>query len=574
MSRATRVMASRQGRVTMAILAVLPVGGGCGGQPSLPDVFGPAPIAYADTLPIAEPAEVAHSELSALMKASVKDEVGRALSVRRRISGSPEALNVTSMDDVVGSSWFEPRITARPMSPASLAHGPPGADPDTAFTLTVVGAKVGGVSPGFTVRDRKGDTYLLKFDPVGHPALQSAADVISSRLFWAAGYNVPRDVVIAFDRADLDIAPGTTIETVDGPRPMRTDDVDEILRQVDALPSGRYRALASLFVPGTPKGPFRFEGTRHDDPNDYYPHEHRRELRGLWVLAAWTEHVDLRFQNTLDVWIENPGYLAHYLIDFGATLGSRSIRIGNAREGREYSFDLGASLARMATLGLYRVGWEGTNDDPMHPSIGWIATKSFDPAGWKPFWPNRAYRNMTARDGYWGAKLVGAFTRSHLEAAVAEARYPDAAAAEEILDILEYRQEKVLRHWYGQVAPVEHVTVRLEPGSDAAAARMAIGFQDLGLTGGLWSAAETRYSWRLVDERGRVLYAGEVGAMDEASQTIRVSEGVRSGSTVPTSGARYLTLKLSTVRPGASDRSARITLVPDGSGFRVAGLVH
>ncbi|NIW47138.1 MAG: hypothetical protein GWN30_21030, partial [Gammaproteobacteria bacterium] len=60
------------------------------------------------------------------------------------------------------------------------------------------------------------------------------------------------------------------------------------------------------------------KGIRDDDLNDVIPHQHRRELRGLRVVAAWLNHFDTKANNTLDVYVED-GYVRHYLIDFGST---------------------------------------------------------------------------------------------------------------------------------------------------------------------------------------------------------------------------------------------------------------
>ena len=74
-------------------------------------------------------------------------------------------------------------------------------------------------------------------------------------------------------------------------------------------------------------GPFRYHGTRSDDPNDVIPHEHRRELRGLRLFAAWTNHDDTRAQNTQASWVAADGthHIRHWLIDFGSTFGSGSV---------------------------------------------------------------------------------------------------------------------------------------------------------------------------------------------------------------------------------------------------------
>jgi hypothetical protein len=557
--------------VVALALALLPAAAGCGSMPGAP--LRPEPVPYADTLPIDPPAEREPSELARLLEASVGGELGRAFSLRRWLGAEHEAVNVTRFDDVVNSAWFEHRNAHRRMRPEEVARGPTTAGPDTSRTLTVIAGKKAGISPGFTVRDAEGRVFLFKFDPKGHLHLASSADVISSRLFYAAGYHTPEDYIVVFDTARLALDPEAEIRTETGKRKMTPDDIRSVVARTDPLADGRFLALASKFVPGKPLGPFHFSGVRKDDPNDYYYHEHRRELRGLYVVASWLNHVDIRFGNTLDVFIDPPGYVKHYLIDFAASLGSGTIRPHNPREGREYNFDLWPTLGRVVTAGFYEEGWEDVVYEELHPAIGWLPVEEFDPGDWKPNWPNPAFSRMTVRDAYWGAKLVASFTDEQIAATVREGRLPGEAAAI-LTRIIIRRRDKLVAYWYARVTPIERPAGVYR--DDPAAPALEVSFDDLGLEAGLWTADETRYAWRFRDPASRTEGRGEVRAVPGTRQTLRLalSESPAAGRA---SGDRdFATLKIVALRPGADEREATLYLRWEGpdQGYRVVGLEH
>ncbi|MEE9132650.1 MAG: hypothetical protein V3U13_03745 [Gemmatimonadota bacterium] len=533
------------------------------------------PIAYVDTLPSLQPKVREPKEITRLLKVSVGGQIGYGFSLRRWLGEQHEATNVTRFDDVVNSTWFEHRIDLRGMTPEDVARGPTTIAPDTSRTLTVIGGKAAGISPGFTVRDANGTTFLFKFDPKGNLHLASAADVISSRLFYAAGYYVPEDYIVVLDPSQLVVDPEAEITVDFVERKMTRDDIHRILSLTDSLPDGRYLALASKFVPGRPLGPFYFSGARGDDANDYYYHEHRRELRGLYVMSSWLNHVDMRFANTLDVWIDPPGYVRHYLIDFAATLGSGTIRPHDPREGSEYNFDFWPSMARVLTLGFYKHGWEDQEFEVLHPSIGWIPNETFEPGKWRANWPNGAFNRATAADGYWGAKLVGAFSDEQIRAAMREGQLPVQEANEILAEILMSRRDKIIAYWYAKVTPIERPDTRF-PNSEVS--ELEVAFDDLGIAAGVWTAGQTRYSWKFKDVYQGIEAAGEHTADPGERQSLRIAlEGLDKGLPGVDDPEATATLRVEVRRDGKPvKREAVIYLRWDGSdsSYRVVGLQH
>jgi hypothetical protein len=480
-----------------AIAAILALFAGCTGQPPL--ALRPEPISYADTIPIDQPEEREPLEVIQLMRDAIRGEISKGLSVRRLVNRSHEALNITRFDDVVNSAWFEHRNDLGALSPRETFLGPTnGIGPDTTGPIMLTQAKLQGISPGFHIEDSRGIRYVVKFDPKGFQHLSSAADVVANRLLHAAGYHVPEDYIFRFRREHITgVEEGATYLDEDfEEHPLEMNLVDEILSRIDTLPDGRFLAVASQYVPGPPLGPFYFSGTRKDDPNDYYVHEHRRDLRGLYVVSSWVNHVDMRFANTMDAFVA-PGYVRHYLIDFAASLGSGTIRPHYPREGAEYNFDWWPTLARMFTLGFYRQGWEGEQYGTIDPSIGWMQLATFDPGSWKANWPNEAFVNMTVRDGYWGAKLVGSFSDEQVRAAVDAGELPNEFAAETLTDMLCHRRDRIVEYWYSQVSPLERPEVAAA-GNVGPHPGFTIGFDDYGIRDGAWTADGVSYHWEFL----------------------------------------------------------------------------
>lgn len=556
------------GRLALPVLLVAVAG--CS-KPSVP--FRPEPVAYADTLPIAEPEEVDPNEVERQLHASVGGQIAHVISLRRWVGAQHEALNVTRFDDVVNSAWFEHRNGRARMTPAEVARGPTGVAPDTSRTLTVIAGKRGGISPGFTVLDENGNVFLLKFDPKGNLQLASAAGVIGNRLFYAAGYHTPEDFIIVFDRSRLQLDPEARIPTDDGKRLMNQADIDSVLASTDPLPDGRFLALASKFVPGTPIGPFLFSGVRKDDPNDYYHHQYRRELRGLYVFSSWLNHVDMRYANTLDVYIDPPGYVRHYLIDFAASLGSGTIRSHKPREGVEYNFDFWRSMARVFSFGFYTAGWEGQESEEIHPTIGWLPMDDFEPSKWRPNWPNAAFNKRTRRDDYWGAKLVASFSDEQIAAAVSQGQLPQ-PAEDALIRVLIRRRDKIVAYWYSRVTPLENPRVILDTDGDRPTLRLS--FEDLALSAGLFEPGQTRYFWRFEDPASRSSAQGEKAAGAGDRQVIELELPKLPAAGREGSPDIFGTLKLKVAHAGALNPEAIVYLRWDGPdvGYTIVGLEH
>src|SRR5688572_11846175 len=349
------------------------------------------------------------------------------------------AMSINTIDEVPDSTWFTNRIIGgAPMSVQDIVKGPNTGNGPAPGKWTLASGKSDGITPGFTILDLAGDRWFIKFDPPKWREMASGAEVVVTKLFYALGYNVPENYVAKLARGNLAIDERSTITAADGGERHLTDgDVDRLLRMAAREPDGSYRVIASKAVSGKPVGPFLYAGTRSDDPNDIVPHEHRRELRGLRVFAAWTNHVDSKSINSLDTLVTENGrtVVRHHLIDFGSTLGSASIKAREYDEGHHYIYDPGKTLKVMLGLGLYIPSFHFV-DYPGIRSVGHFSADRFVPSEWKPRVPNPAFIRARPDDTFWAARRVMAFTDEMIRAAVRTGRYTDPAAEKFIADTL------------------------------------------------------------------------------------------------------------------------------------------
>jgi hypothetical protein len=497
-------------------------------------------------------------------------ELSEAFDLIENQFGSPgdktpmRAQNVNTIDEVPDSSWFTNRLGVRPMSIAEIVRGANRHDPRDARewgTWVIVDGKGPlGFQPGFRAErpGEPGRVYQLEVDPVGHPRLATGAEFIGSLIYHALGYHVEDFYVLKVHPRNITISENARIEDPSGERKFTNHDLQNILRVAAKDAEGRVYFSAASFD-GEDMGHFEYHGTRSDDPNDIYPHEHRRELRANRVFAAWLAHDDSRALNSRNVMVEADGrkYIRHYMHDFGAIMGSAT-RFPELRYGsREYYVEKGQSWKQLLTLGLMPTRPTRRTKAPDPPaSVGWFESGMFEPDQFKPNYPNTAFSNMQSDDAFWGARLVSRFSDDAIRAIVEQAGYDDPDAVQYLTTTLIRRRDIVARTWLNRVNPIVDVSLSSTGGltftNAAVAARIA--------TGGAYTIEWSRFD-------------NESGAMER----VAVEKQTEPRGTAPAvllADAEYLAATIWSEHPEHPEwaRPVRVYFRRDGAGWKTVGL--
>lgn len=366
-----------------------------------------------------------------------------------------KAKNINVFDEVPDNTFFTNRHARKALSASEIEKGTVVSSASAPFTIE--GGYFGEVGTYLLAKDKDGNDYYLKFDHADHVELETGAEIVANRIYHALGYNVPEETIMNLEAGQL--VPGANAEVFDGTgfsKKLTQDKLDQHLMFVAQNEEGRYRVVASKLVKGDHLGGFHFQGRRRNDPHDGYDHEARRELRALYVFAAWLNHTNLRPENTMDVLVDENGakIIKHYLTDVDASLGADSHGAKPASFGYEYFADFGETGKAVLGLGIWEKPWQKrwkeAGEKTGSAAVGYFDNRRFNPEKFKTVLPSYSFKDLTRADGFWAAKQMMSLKDADIEAAVKAASYSNAEDAQTISKILSQRRDILGRYWFSE----------------------------------------------------------------------------------------------------------------------------
>ncbi len=479
------------------------------------------------------------------------------------VSPGGEAVNVNAFDEVPDSSWYTARAGKAALTVDDFGLGACKGRPplSTSEKWKVIKAKPNGANPGFMIKAANGRKYLVKFE-VDQVERASSADVIGSRLYFAAGFTGPCNTVVFMKPDILEIDPKATADEEGEKVPLTKKHLDKIFEVAAKAKDGTYRASASLLFEEKPLGPWTYQGTRDDDPNDAIPHEDRRDVRAQRVLGAWLNHFDAREQNTMALWVgKDAGYVRHALLDWGDCFGSiwpwdRLTR----RFGHSYYLAFDHVLVDFVTLGILQRPWDKVEVGPAGRVFAYFDVEHFTPDAWRPGYPNPAFGRMTERDAAWMARIVAKIDDAAVDAMVDAAQIKTEVTDRELRRILKGRRERILRRWLARLSPLTQ--------PELSGDKLCL--EDLVVAANLSPMSARRYTLRAYvgDELEQV----DLPAPTSPS-TARVCTTLPRVSGASATSPRYVIVDLSATSPGfTSNAPARVHLYDLGGTYKLAGL--
>jgi len=441
---------------------------------------------------------------------AIDNAIALPITETLKVPVQTEATNATSLDEVIPSAWFEPRLGARPLAledvtrgacePALILDGSKAADGE----WVIDAGKANGSSPGFRVNIPGKGKYMFKSDDA-QGERPTASSVIGAAIYHAVGFHTSCEQIVYFDPKVLKLTPGLMTQDNSGlPKPFDAAALERVFSRASKR-GNLVRMQASAWLPGRLIGPFRYEGTRRDDPNDVVPHEDRRELRGGRILAAWTEHHDAREQNSMDSWISDagkkspdasPGQVRHYYLDTSDCFGSEwEWEAVSKRLGYSYLLDVPDISTDFITFGLITRPWDTAKRVPGKEQFGFLDVDSFVPDQWKNEYQNPAFSRMTERDGAWMARILARVDPPMVEGFVNMGKFTKPEDSAYLVKMLQGRLDKIMVRYLTRLSPLGEIK---QEGDSICAV-------DLGRLRAVAPPDRFRYAASIVGEPSRVV---------------------------------------------------------------------
>jgi hypothetical protein len=467
--------------------------------------------------------------------------------------------NVNTIDEIPDSSWFTNRIVARPVSLAEAQRGSGIGNGVAPGKWTITSPKDIGAAPGFTMKDSAGETWFVSFDARGYPEAATGAVIVANKIFWTLGYWQTDTVLTSIRPEQIVIADTAMVKPMSGKkRKMRRSDLDDVLARAQRSPDGSYRAAAARRLPGKALGGFRYHGTRTDDPNDLIPHEHHRELRALQVFGAWTNLVDLKAGNTLDMLVTDGGrsLVRHYLQDVGSTFGTGANAPREYFEGWEYLYQGELVWKRFLSLGFFFQPWQTIPYDE-RGAIGRFEGDRFDPRAWKPRVPVGALRHVLADDEFWAARRVMAFSDEMIRGLVHTGGYSDPRDEQHLADVLIARRDKIGAAYLNAITPL--VDFALTPAGE-------LSFADAAVSAGVANAAGAGY--QLVWEN----FNNATGAASRIGEGRASADRAAAPAALPSAAGSFVRIRITEVNAAAGHKPVDAYFRRMSSGWKLVGI--
>lgn len=535
---------TRHARLAAWCLTAL-VGSSCAAR--YPRFLDQSPVTVvADDAPIPlPPVRVDPADVVAFSEAFVKRPLVDAMRPER----IPRAGDVNSLDEVPRSSWF--------MGDRAL---PPTTDGPPRPPLRVLSERTPTASTrGIAVVDTRGKRYELFRDDKDRAEMRTGAWLVASRLTRAVGYRVPEAHIAELTASDFVVEPGPAPE---GAIPHGGKPPDDRFREIvgaeleaflEASPTtreGRYRVSAVRWPPGIDAGRTPDVGENADDANDTVPHEDRRTLRALRVLAAWLGQDRLLPHAIRDVYVGEPGkgFLQHHVVFFDGALGADAV-VGERPEQRN-------ELTLLLTLGF------APAPDLPPTQRRFLAVGSFgpsvDPSRVRPGLPFGPAERLTPADTYWMAKRIGMVPKSVIDEAVASARYGDPATSRWLARTLDERRRSLYEHGFSVVTPLDVEGVR----------GTSLHLRDRSAEVGLALARDARYLVSVHAQDGSELAPARIVRPTGPRVVVDLDPRVLGAHD-------YLVLRLRALRQRGSSTPMQVHLTAKGTwGLRVLGVVR